>query len=150
MDDYDYLDGLSYETRNMVIADVYQGKKNLYKSVISVLLDRIREKSISRNPLDEVQYYIKKQKIHPFRHSRIKELVIFCYRNLQNLGILTFPEEYSKEKISRYKKSLKETKIPNKKLLDFYQKYVGLDILGYIMAISPISLDEESKKLLNL
>lgn len=78
-DEFRYLQGLSSETKRMVIDDIKEGKKNLYHSVMSVLFNRAKNGELLPSKEEEAEIYIQKFKIDDTRKDKIKELVYFCY-----------------------------------------------------------------------
>ena len=82
-DNFRYLNGLSLETRNLVMGEVKAGNKNLYHSVMSVLGYRCQEGRIGIVE-EEVQSYINKYDIDSEIQPLIEELIHFCYERVMN------------------------------------------------------------------
>lgn len=82
MDNFRYLNGLSLETRNLVIGEVKVGNKNLYHSVMAVLMNKYQKGTISIVD-EEVQFYINKYDVDEEFQPLLKELICFCYNKIE-------------------------------------------------------------------
>ena len=82
---FGYLDCVSQEAKEFVINRVHNGNKNVYHSIMAVLNNRIRHKTVE--PLEEeYAFYLKKAKKHDFTETElpyVREIFEYCYAKEQ-------------------------------------------------------------------
>lgn len=114
IDNFRYLNGLSLETRNLVMGEVKAGNKNLYHSVMAVLMHRCQKGRI-RTVEKEVQSYINRYDIDIEIQPLIEELVHFCYKRVMNKNQYKKGDKESitltlKERVTNLEREIEELK----------------------------------------
>lgn len=82
---FGYLDCVSQEAKEFVINRVHNGNKNVYHSIMSVLNNRIKHKTVELLE-EEYAFYLKKAKKHDFTESElpyVREIFEYCYAKEQ-------------------------------------------------------------------
>lgn len=77
--EYTYLSSLSEKTRNYIISEVENGNKNLYHSVMAVLMNKIKAGKLKALE-EEIKFYVEKYSISLEIQPMIEELITFCYK----------------------------------------------------------------------